>query len=41
MTSALQPHALDQLFRSARSYSEWTDIPVEESLVRRLYDCTT
>jgi 3-hydroxypropanoate dehydrogenase len=38
MADALQPTALDQLFRSARSYNEWTDAAVGENAVRDLYD---
>ncbi len=38
MTSALQPAALDQLFRAARSFNEWSETPVDESVVRELYD---
>ena len=38
MTDALPADALDQLFRSARTHYGWTDAPVEESVVRDLYD---
>jgi 3-hydroxypropanoate dehydrogenase len=38
MPSALHPDALDQLFLTARTHHEWTDTPVEESVVRALYD---
>ena len=38
MGAALQPAALDQLFRTARTYNGWSDRPVDESLVRELYD---
>ena len=38
MADALDATALDQLFRNARTYNEWTDTPVDESLVRKLYD---
>src|SRR5712671_2593595 len=38
MTYALDPAALDRLFRSARTYNEWSDEPVDESVVRELYD---
>ncbi len=38
MTNALSPADLDQLFRSARTYNDWTDAPVEEALIRDLYD---
>jgi 3-hydroxypropanoate dehydrogenase len=30
--------SLDQLFRSARTYNDWTDRPVEEATVHELYD---
>jgi 3-hydroxypropanoate dehydrogenase len=30
--------ALDQLFGSARTYYGWTDLPVEETVVRALYE---
>jgi 3-hydroxypropanoate dehydrogenase len=35
---ALPPEALDQLFRSARTYNGWTEKPVGESLLQELYD---
>jgi 3-hydroxypropanoate dehydrogenase len=38
MTDALQPAALDQIFRSARTFNEWSDTPVAERTVRELYD---
>jgi 3-hydroxypropanoate dehydrogenase len=38
MKDALSAGALDQLFRSARTYNGWTDAPVKESVVRDLYD---
>jgi 3-hydroxypropanoate dehydrogenase len=38
MANALQPEALDQLFRTARSYNVWTDAAVDEGVVRALYD---
>jgi 3-hydroxypropanoate dehydrogenase len=38
VANALQPEALDQLFRSARSYNVWTDAVVDEGVVRALYD---
>jgi hypothetical protein len=38
VTRALQPAALDQLFLTARTYGEWTDEAVDESVVRELYD---
>ena len=34
----LDDSALDQLFREARSFSHWQDRPVEESVIRELYD---
>jgi 3-hydroxypropanoate dehydrogenase len=36
--SALEPSALDQLFRTARTFNEWSDTPVDERVVRELYD---
>lgn len=36
--TTLDAFALDLLFNDARSYSHWLDRPVEESLLRRLYD---
>jgi 3-hydroxypropanoate dehydrogenase len=38
MGAALQPAALDQLFRTARTYNGWSDRTVDDSLVRELYD---
>lgn len=38
MNDMLAPEALDQLFRSARTHYGWTDLPIEESDVRTLYD---
>ena len=38
MTSALQPAALDQLFQKARTFNEWSETPIDERLVRELYD---
>ena len=38
MTSALPSQSLDQLFYTARTPHEWTDQPVEDELVHRLYD---
>src|SRR6266403_639092 len=35
---AVEPTALDQLFRTARTYNEWSDTPVDERVVRDLYD---
>ena len=34
----MEPTALDQLFRTARSINEWSEIPVDERAVRELYD---
>ena len=31
MTAALSSHALDQIFRSARTFNGWADRPVEDS----------
>ncbi|MGM4988194.1 malonic semialdehyde reductase [Tardiphaga sp. 841_E9_N1_2] len=38
MKRRLTSHALDQLFRSARTYKGWTDEPVDEKKMRELYD---
>ncbi len=38
MAHALPATALDQLFRNARTYNEWSDTPVDDALVRELYD---
>ena len=38
MTSELQPAALDQLFRNARTYNGWQDVPLDERIVREVYD---
>jgi len=38
MANALQPSALDQLFGAARTYNEWSDSPVDDSVIRELYD---
>ena len=38
MKDPIPAGALDQLFRSARTYYGWTDAPVEEDVVRDLYD---
>ena len=37
-TDALSTDALDQLFRSARTYYGWTDAPVSDGDVRDLYE---
>lgn len=34
----LNDEALDRLFRQARTFSTWQDRPVEDELLRRLYD---
>ena len=36
--SALPQSALDQLFFTARTYNEWSDLPVDDDTVRNLYD---
>src|SRR5229473_3250547 len=38
VANALEPAALDQLFRTGRSINEWSEIPVDEHAVRELYD---
>ncbi len=38
MSARLSDSALEQLFTSARTRNGWTDRPVEEALVRELYD---
>jgi 3-hydroxypropanoate dehydrogenase len=38
MTSALNGQSLDQIFRSARTPNGWADRPVEDTLVREVYD---
>src|ERR1700681_3592488 len=38
MTSALNDHSLDQIFRSARTPNGWADRPVEDDTVRQIYD---
>ncbi len=38
MADALPPSALDQLFRTARTYNEWSDTPLDEPEVRKIYD---
>jgi 3-hydroxypropanoate dehydrogenase len=38
MRPSLPVSSLDQLFSSARTYQAWTDTPVDESMVRALYD---
>jgi len=34
----LSAQALEQIFRGARTYNDWTDEPVEESVVHSLYE---
>ncbi|MDP9083494.1 MAG: malonic semialdehyde reductase [Pseudomonadota bacterium] len=38
MAGAVQPAALDQLFRTARTFNGWSDAPVDERLIREIYD---
>ena len=38
MANALQPAALDQLFREARTPGDWSDTPVDDNAIRELYD---
>jgi 3-hydroxypropanoate dehydrogenase len=38
MTEKIDAHALDQLFRTARTRNGWTDRPVSEAQIRELYD---
>ena len=38
MSSAMSAKSLDQKFLSARTYNGWTDTPVQEGVVRDLYD---
>jgi 3-hydroxypropanoate dehydrogenase len=38
MANPLSGAALDQLFRSARTYNDWSDDPVGEDTLRELYD---
>lgn len=37
MSGALDPHALDQLFLTARTHGAWLDTPVSDELLRHLY----
>ncbi len=44
MRNAVSSEALDQIFRTARTYNGWSDTPVDEGIVRDLYDllkCST
>ena len=38
MRDPVTPPALDQIFRSARTYYGWTDAPVDEAVLRDLYE---
>jgi 3-hydroxypropanoate dehydrogenase len=38
MTNATSSEALDQLFRTARTYNEWSETDVDERTVRDIYD---
>lgn len=38
MTTTLNDDTLDQLFRNARTHSEWVDNPVSDDTLRRLYE---
>ena len=38
MRHAISSDALDQIFRSARTYQGWTDTPVEDAIVQNLYE---
>jgi len=38
MSNALPSASLDQLFRAARTHKDWSERPVEEELVRELYE---
>src|SRR5438067_192101 len=38
MAQTLDPSAIDQLFRTARSHNKWQDYPVELSQLHALYD---
>jgi 3-hydroxypropanoate dehydrogenase len=38
VANALEPAALDQLFRTARTFNEWSETPIDERVVRELYD---
>lgn len=38
MTTPLDDHALDVLFRKARTHNVWLDKPVSDDLLRQLYD---
>jgi 3-hydroxypropanoate dehydrogenase len=38
LRNPLSDEALDQLFREARTYPGWLDTPIDDDLLRRLYD---
>ena len=38
MHQPLDDHALDQIFRNARTYSAWLDQPVTDEILRQVYD---
>src|SRR5260370_29190838 len=38
VANASEPAALDQLFRTARTFNEWSDTPVDEGVAREIYD---
>src|SRR5262245_23691788 len=38
MNTELPHTSLNQIFREARTYSAWSDTPVDEAIVRELYD---
>ncbi len=38
MTDMANDHALDLIFREARTYNAWTDASVPETLIRHVYD---
>ncbi len=38
MSNPLAPAALDQLFRTARTYNEWNSEVIDERLIREVYD---
>ena len=38
MSNPLEPTALDQLFRTARTYNEWSEGELDEKLIRDVYE---
>jgi 3-hydroxypropanoate dehydrogenase len=38
MSSVVSSECLDQIFRKARTYTAWQDKPVEDTLLRQVYD---